>query len=122
MRVTKVTVAEIADVLNNNWPGEDWFMEDCGEAYDEEKGYFTNDDDGRYVPKNPDELVNLRDFDFAFAWQGEGPEQRSPGSFVALFKKVHKAKDSVTVVYEVSKAALADFEEYAAKLGAKRIK
>ncbi len=117
----KVRIDDIADVVNNHWPSENFYMEDSGDVWEEPShgGLFKIDEDGVVIPTNPGEMVNLSDFDFYFAWRGKGEEDRKgvPNSFVALFNRVQKAKTHVTMTFHVPKGKEAEVETFVKKLG-----
>lgn len=113
----KVLIDDIADVVNNHWPGppEAFYMDDCGAAWGEpSEGGLFEFEGGKYKPIEPGVMVELRDFDFYFAWQGKGEEDRKgvPSGFVTLFNKIQKAKTYVTLVVEVPKEEEADLMDW----------
>ena len=81
----KVPIRDIARFVNEGWPGPEWYMDDCGPAWD---AAFW--DDGN--PRRPEEIVKLEDFECAICWQGVGddPTQGSGKSFVKEFRKWYK--------------------------------
>lgn len=119
-----VLIDDIAMVVNDHWPGPDYYMEDTGEVWAEpnEGGSFKHDKKGRYAPVNPGELVNLAEYNLCFAWQGKGEEKWTgiPKDFVALFNKVMKARTCTRVIYNVPNALVAEFHKAAVAIGASR--
>jgi hypothetical protein len=94
----KVAIDEISKFINEGWPGPDWYMDDCGPAFEE---HFS--DDGE-TPKAPGTKVELADFECAICWQGKGEDPSPHGdgySFLSLFRKWKRSLTVTIVVAEV---------------------
>jgi hypothetical protein len=95
-----VLIDEISRFIKEGWPGKDWYMDDCGPAFEE---LFKEDGE---TPISPGTLVKLEDFECAVLWQGAGDDP-SPGrmgySFTTLFKKWKKALTTVFMAVEAPK-------------------
>jgi hypothetical protein len=96
-----VLIDEISRFIKEGWPGKDWYMDDCGPAFEE---LFKEDGE---TPISPGTVVKLEDFECAVLWQGEGDDP-SPGqlgySFLTLFRKWRKAQTTVFMPVEAPKA------------------
>ena len=73
-RTLQIAVDELALFMNEGWPGEDWYLDECDEylwgcAFTEGAGKEL------YKPCRPGTMVNLYDFDAVVRWQGHGRTQ-----------------------------------------------
>ena len=94
----KVPIRDIARFVNEGWPGPEWYMDDCGPAWDAAFG-----DDGN--PQRPEEIVELNGFECTLCWQGaaDDPTQGSGKSFVKEFRKWYKGLSVKTLIVEAPK-------------------
>lgn len=117
-----VLIDDIADVVNNHFPGIDWYMEDAGQAWEMGIGYFAYDPHNDvYRPNVSGVMVPLKDFDFTFCWRGNGPEpgnrNRVPTKFVTLFNRVQRAKTTASLVIDIPKDRAQELRDWVRSIG-----
>jgi len=110
----RVPIRDIARFVNEGWPGPEWYMDDCGPAWDDGFG-----DDGN--PRRPEEIVKLEKFECSLCWQGSGedPTEGAGKSFVKEFKRWHKGLSMKTLVVEVAKHLEVTMRQAIANAGGK---
>lgn len=112
---TRITGAEWREFYLHNWPGKDWYIDDCAIEFEDQRGQYILPDDGYY---------RLCDFGY-ICWQGpDGKPHKSCEMFpIAPFyeRYLKGASQHDTVSFRVPKTNRGQLVTLAAKLGASPI-
>lgn len=111
-KVCTINVEELATFMNVGWPGEDWYLTDHAE-YLWETTFTAGEGTELYRARNPDQVINLYDYDGKVSWQGCGsdPTRGRGHRLLDLFLRWQQSQEDMVVVARVPREKMAEVLE-----------
>jgi hypothetical protein len=111
-KVCSINVEELSTFMNVGWPGDDWYLTDHPE-YLWETTFTTGEGTELYRARDPDQAINLYDYDGKVSWQGcrSDPTRGRGHRLSDLFLRWQQSQQDIVVVARVPREKMAEVLE-----------